>query len=125
MKISSASKKVLASALSAAMVVAFAPTVAFGLADGQTATLTVIANDGITVIIRLRDGSEHALPVAQADGSRPFIPIGKQVAFMPEALTRRQATYMLTPKWKVLLSGLAISLLFLIISVMVYFERFI
>ena len=86
---------------------------------------TVIANDGITVIIRLRDGSEHALPVAQTDGSRPFIPIGKQVAFMPEALTRRQATYMLTPKWKVLLSGLAISLLFLIISVMVYFERFI
>ena len=36
MKISSASKKVLASALSAAMVVAFAPTVAFGAQEGQT-----------------------------------------------------------------------------------------
>ena len=37
MKISNASKKVLASALSAAMVVAFAPTVAFGAADSATA----------------------------------------------------------------------------------------
>ena len=40
MKISSASKKVLASALSAAMVVAFAPTVAFGAA-GDAITVTV------------------------------------------------------------------------------------
>ena len=35
MKISNASKKVLASALSAAMVVAFAPTVAFGAQAGR------------------------------------------------------------------------------------------
>ena len=39
MKISSASKKVLASALSAAMVVAFAPTVAFGATVGQKVTI--------------------------------------------------------------------------------------
>ena len=41
MKISSASKKVLASALSAAMVVAFAPTVAFGKAWTGTTPVTV------------------------------------------------------------------------------------
>ena len=39
MKISSASKKVLASALSAAMVVAFAPTVAFGAEQGAKLTV--------------------------------------------------------------------------------------
>ena len=40
MKISNASKKVLASALSAAMVVAFAPTVAFGAVAGDEITVT-------------------------------------------------------------------------------------
>ena len=39
MKISSVSKKVLASALSAAMVVAFAPTVAFGVEAGDKVTV--------------------------------------------------------------------------------------
>ena len=42
MKISNASKKVLASALSAAMVVAFAPTVAFGAVAGDEITVTGI-----------------------------------------------------------------------------------
>ena len=41
MKISNASKKVLASALSAAMVVAFAPTVAFGAQGGANHKITV------------------------------------------------------------------------------------
>lgn len=46
MKISSASKKVLASALSAAMVVAFAPTVAFGAVAGNTVTVEFDVNGG-------------------------------------------------------------------------------
>ena len=47
MKISSASKKVLASALSAAMVVAFAPTVAFGaIADDTQVTVNFDLNGG-------------------------------------------------------------------------------
>ena len=46
MKISSASKKVLASALSAAMVVAFAPTVAFGAQAGSKMTITYNAGVG-------------------------------------------------------------------------------
>ena len=45
MKISNASKKVLASALSAAMVVAFAPTVAFGATPGQLVTVKYDVND--------------------------------------------------------------------------------
>ena len=48
MKISSASKKVLASALSAAMVVAFAPTVAFGA--------PAAANDHVTVTYNMNGG---------------------------------------------------------------------
>ena len=48
MKISSASKKVLASALSAAMVVAFAPTVAFGAQDGATLTVNYSAGLGVS-----------------------------------------------------------------------------
>ena len=44
MKISNASKKVLASALSAAMVVAFAPTVAFGATPGQLVTVKYDVN---------------------------------------------------------------------------------
>ena len=47
MKISNASKKVLASALSAAMVVAFAPTAAFGLQSSQTFTLGYDLNGGV------------------------------------------------------------------------------
>ena len=46
MKISNASKKVLASALSAAMVVAFAPTVAFGAVAGNTVTVEFDVNGG-------------------------------------------------------------------------------
>ena len=47
MKISSASKKVLASALSAAMVVAFAPTVAFGaITDGTKVKVSFDENGG-------------------------------------------------------------------------------
>lgn len=50
MKISSASKKVLASALSAAMVVAFAPTAAFGsIANGVNVTVTYDHNGGTIV----------------------------------------------------------------------------
>ena len=46
MKISNASKKVLASALSAAMVVAFAPTVAFGK-TGDAINVTVNLDGGV------------------------------------------------------------------------------
>ena len=46
MKISSASKKVLASALSAAMVVAFAPAAAFGAVQGNTVTVEFDVNGG-------------------------------------------------------------------------------
>ena len=46
MKISSASKKVLASALSAAMVVAFAPAAAFGADEGNTVTVEFDVNGG-------------------------------------------------------------------------------
>ena len=48
MKISSVSKKVLASALSAAMVVAFAPTVAFGVEAGDKVTVEVDLDGGKT-----------------------------------------------------------------------------
>ena len=50
MKISSASKKVLASALSAAMVVAFAPTVAFGAQAGQTIKVTYNTSEGVDTL---------------------------------------------------------------------------
>ena len=48
MKISNASKKVLASALSVAMVVAFAPTVAFGAQDGAKLTVNYSAGLGVS-----------------------------------------------------------------------------
>ena len=48
MKISNASKKVLASALSAAMVVAFAPTVAFGAQDGSKLTVNYSVGAGVS-----------------------------------------------------------------------------
>ena len=46
MKMSSVSKKVLASALSAAMVVAFAPTVAFGVEAGDKVIVEVDLDGG-------------------------------------------------------------------------------
>ena len=46
MKISNASKKVLASALSAAMVVAFAPTVAFGAPTADKIKVSFNPNGG-------------------------------------------------------------------------------
>ena len=85
---------------------------------------TVIDNDGIQLTVRTRDGSIWYLPVAQTDGSRPYISIGRQVVVMSAKTTRRKNTYVLIPKWKLLLSGLATALLFLIVGVCVYTQRF-
>lgn len=85
---------------------------------------TVIDNDGIQLTVRTRDGSIWYLPVAQTDGSRPYIAIGRQVMVMSAKTTRRKNTYVLIPKWKLLLSGLATALLFLIVGVCVYTQRF-
>lgn len=85
---------------------------------------TVIDNDGIQLTVRTRDGSIWYLPVAQTDGSRPYIAIGRQVVVMSAKTTRRKDTYVLIPKWKLLLSGLATALLFLIMGVYVYTQRF-
>lgn len=85
---------------------------------------TVINNDGIQLTVRTRDGSIWYLPVAQTDGSRPYIAIGRQVVVMSAKTTRRKNTYVLIPKWKLLLSGLATALLFLIVGVCVYTQRF-
>ena len=85
---------------------------------------TVINNDGIQLTVRTRDGNIWYLPVAQTDGSRPYIAIGRQVVVMSAKTTRRKNTYVLIPKWKLLLSGLATALLFLIVGVCVYTQRF-
>lgn len=85
---------------------------------------TVIDNDGIQLTVRTRDGNIWYLPVAQTDGSRPYIAIGRQVVVMSAKTTRRKNTYVLIPKWKLLLSGLATALLFLIMGVYVYTQRF-
>ena len=85
---------------------------------------TVIDNDGIQLTVRTRDGSIWYLPVAQTDGSRPYIAIGRQVVVMSAKTTRRKNTYVLIPKWNLLLSGLATALLFLIVGVCVYTQRF-
>lgn len=85
---------------------------------------TVIDNDGIQLTVRTRDGNIWYLPVAQSDGTRPYIAIGRQVVVMSAKTTRRKNTYVLIPKWKLLLSGLATALLFLIVGVCVYTQRF-
>lgn len=85
---------------------------------------TVIDNDGIQLTVRTRDGNIWYLPVAQTDGSRPYIAIGSRVVVMSAKTTRRKNTYVLIPKWKLLLSGLATALLFLIVGVCVYTQRF-
>lgn len=85
---------------------------------------TVIDNDGIQLTVRTRDGNIWYLPVAQSDGSRPYIAIGSRVVVMSAKTTRRKDTYVLIPKWKLLLSGLATALLFLIMGVYVYTQRF-
>lgn len=85
---------------------------------------TVIDNDGIQLTVRTRDGNIWHLPVAQSDGSRPYIAIGSRVVVMSAKTTRRKDTYVLIPKWKLLLSGLATALLFLIVGVYVYTQRF-
>lgn len=85
---------------------------------------TVIDNDGIQLTVRTRDGNIWYLPVAQSDGSRPYIAIGRQVVVMSAKTTRRKNTYVLIPKWKLLLSSLATALLFLIVGVCVYTKRF-
>ena len=54
MKISSVSKKVLCGALSAAMVVAFAPTVAFGDTAPTASTITV--NYAVGDTVKILDG---------------------------------------------------------------------
>lgn len=85
---------------------------------------TVIDNDGIQLTVRTRDGNIWYLPVAQTDGTCPYIAIGRQVVVMSAKTTRRKNTYVLIPKWKLLLSGLATALLFLIMGVYVYTQRF-
>lgn len=85
---------------------------------------TVIDNDGIQLTVRTRDGSIWYLPVAQTDGSRPYIAIGSRVVVMSAKTTRRKNTYVLIPKWKLLLSGLATALLIMIVGVFVYTKRF-
>lgn len=85
---------------------------------------TVIDNDGIQLTVRTRDGNIWYLPVAQSDGSRPYIAIGSRVVVMSAKTTRRKDTYVLIPKWRLLLSGLATALLFLIVGVCVYTQRF-
>lgn len=85
---------------------------------------TVIDNDGIQLTVRTRDGNIWYLPVAQTDGSRPYIAIGRQVVVMSAKTTRWKDTYVLMPKWRLLLAGLATALLFLIMGVYVYTQRF-
>ena len=87
-------------------------------------TGTVIDNDGIQLTVRTRDGSIWYLPVAQSDGSRPYIAIGSQVVVMSAKTTRWKNAYVLIPKWKLLLSCLATALLFLAVGVYVYTKRF-
>lgn len=87
-------------------------------------TGTVIDNDGIQLTVRTRDGNIWYLPVAQTDGSRPYIAIGSRVVVMSAKTTRWKDTYVLMPKWRLLLAGLATALLFLIMGVYVYTQRF-
>ena len=87
-------------------------------------TGTVIDNDGIQLTVRTRDGNIWYLPVAQTDGSHPYIAIGSRVVVMSAKTTRWKDTYVLMPKWRLLLAGLATALLFLIMGVYVYPERF-
>ena len=67
MKISSASKKVLASALSAAMVVAFAPTVAFG-ATSVKVTVDAAGGNASTSTYTVETGSSFVAPSVSKAG---------------------------------------------------------
>ena len=72
MKISNASKKVLASALSAAMVVAFAPTVAFGATVGQKVTIEYDFGTGSEFVAAGTQGLDKSQTVkveSAADGN--------------------------------------------------------
>ena len=74
MKISNASKKVLASALSAAMVAAFAPTVAFG-ATGDKIAVTTDINGGNGTVPAFSEavvGGEIALPTDLTFGTAKY-----------------------------------------------------
>lgn len=87
-------------------------------------TGTVIDNDGIQLTVRTRDGNIWYLPVAQSDGTCPYIAIGSRVVVMSAKTTRWKNTYVLTPKWRLLLSGLALSLLIMIVGICTYAKRF-
>ena len=69
MKISNASKKVLASALSAAMVVAFAPTVAFGAQAGNELKISYDLAGGYDNAANNQDKVEGGVVKAEADAA--------------------------------------------------------
>ena len=92
MKTSSASKKVLASALSAAMVVAFAPTVAFGaIADKTDVTVSFDVNGG-----SIKDTHIASIPsedVTVAGGKITLKSTYGQLANKSDELTKGGATF--------------------------------
>ena len=73
MKISTASKKVLASALSAAMVVAFAPTVAFGADATGGATLSYVDKAGATKTATYDTVQKAVDEAAKANGTKTVV----------------------------------------------------
>ena len=92
MKISNASKKVLASALSAAMVVAFAPTVAFAaIADKTDVTVSFDVNGG-----SIKDTHISSIPdetVTVASGELTLASTYGQLTNTSEELTKGGATF--------------------------------
>ena len=79
MKISSVSKKVLCGALSAAMVVAFAPTVAFGAEKGDKITFSYDVNGGTIVDTHIASIPSEEVTVA-SDGTVTLDGYGKIAA---------------------------------------------
>ena len=84
MKISNASKKVLASALSAAMVVAFAPTAAFGSVATNDAVTVKFDNTGLTV---------KNMSTEYAESYTAYASAGNVIALPEAALSGHGYTY--------------------------------
>ena len=76
-------------------------------------TGTVIDNDGIQLTVRTRGDRIWQLPVARANGDRPYIAIDREITVLPEVMRRRNLHYSLLPKRSLVLWTVCIALVFL------------
>ena len=81
------------------------------LQDAQAGT--VLHNDGIQITVRTRGDRIWQLPVARANGDRPYISIDREITVLPEVMRRRNLHYSLLPKRSLVLWTVCIALVFL------------